>query len=1752
MKRALSGIPEGMAVSGGRAVAQAQTQTQLRRLEDKLDAASERNRGIALDLIHEIGATDSVAIMMRRLCEDAAHHDEDERVLLDGPGMADLLLDAKDLLSTEVPESPESFAVADASVAQGATVASSSASAESDVLQPAGGEEVSVFYPTMETGTSCVITLQTKVTAPGGKKSQIDTFLANLSNAYKGAMRDENSEAKLRISLIAEQGKGPQVQALEFRSERDYWGLVAAISRALVRKEEGVHWTGVCEIPTAASSADPSTASTAKKSLLGLLGVSKSRAQETDPDRIEVTGTRLRITSQGGGHVAYALELSSLRALALTSDWVEPKPYLLEIRLASEAEAAKGGMAGVNKHLGGTRLALMGTDLEPVLSPQYYHRSPAAGSTIGAGVNENILLPLSLKEVLECKSSNGLTSIAVLTGTKYNTVEATPSGIHTIPFGSFMVSSGASPRRASTLSFFAEGVGVGAGAGGSGGRGPPQSPPPPLRLNDPLVASVAITQEAPRRAVRIHIVGSTDIPSSRMGAPSAYCAVYLVDDKNQRISDAEAKTEVVKGNNPTWDKDIVLDGVVGLDNVSGVMITVKDSGGGLLKPLHLGQVVVPIGCFIEGHEARLCLPLEPTARMPQHILTLGEIHLTTQLVTLGGPGSYSGASTPAASPSNRGSVVSRSPEAATTSGRKRTTSSSAGLHSNSVVVSYTLRPAAAMGVWWPFRILGGGVQASGHLACRQSFLHLSLSPGHGGPLLNCLEARPAGHRQHPGMFVTIGWDKVLCAVALTESALMVTVSISRAVAAATVKGRPGSVSFDLELLVAPCPSRGLQEALLDRHELHAVRSELTQLVATVAKGTKQTVSAPAGRARQASIVGMGIGTATTTTTVGLAADAVLPVARIILDDLEKAALEALAEMSLCDTTAAAGPGEYGASGSPTVIVSLAPCAVSIALRKQRAIRKQARARLYQAQLIHTCRHLRNAPPFTVAGVQALVALDCTPVLEDAPIPAAALAAALAERQARLEDQAIGKITDYILCSADYWYPAGTPAPSMVSFSLAGAPPPGEGPSVDLSSPAVACLTEIVRGYHDTMRQLLAPYLSSAEAFKRTPGQEAKIAILQLIIQHNLEFDCRVRDKLRLLGLECTPPLTLLARYSLSDLVGWYSSSLVTETQTWLSKTLQNATLFRLNTANLPWDYEEVSGRLISALPETLQQQMNVYLHLVDKDVDTSRAGADPSATAVLLHVRERIIEAVGKCMLLLSDEYRRALQSKHWEQASRPGDDTEKNFSFLMAVCNDCLRVCSFQAAAQELGGGLPEAQGVVVAAFNGTAEIAVKHLVRVTFYDAQVLLADFTDYWAVPAEQATKTLLQTMSSFFLLMRPRLDERFVDRVVSACAEVCVLRFLLLLKDRAGRGKRFSVDEVRRYGGDVAAVKIFFEKAVMPWGQALSSSSGQAPPPTPALLVKQLSCLQDTAEMLVQPLGPPLKALMRVVAKETAPSKAGGLLVLACVIQLRPDGSGSAELEQAARSAVDEASKVPASWHPSQEEEVSLVQRVFGQPETRGQDSGGGALKQLREKASNALKFRKRKMEEEDLRVLQILGLDVNFTTSGSEEEWLSPQQEDDDRSSVAGSALGSVVMHIDEADLIMVTVSRIEVRGLHTASFFGSANPYVAVTLGGQRLKTSVAWNSSSGVAKWKTTTLTFRFARSRLPYARLQVQVFDKERVRRKRALGGVSVKLAGLDLFRIESFFALEGGEAAAAVGVGRSGEVFLSIDVGNREGV
>lgn len=138
----------------------------------------------------------------------------------------------------------------------------------------------------------------------------------------------------------------------------------------------------------------------------------------------------------------------------------------------------------------------------------------------------------------------------------------------------------------------------------------------------------------------------------------------------------------------------------------GVMIKVRDSAAGVFKHKHLGQVIVPISCFIYQTEATFCLPLESTTRMEgdrKGGSAIGQIHLTTQLMSLDAGTAIKGNSkAPFLKKSaGRASSARVSREVGSIDNQGQFTVS----ESISVSIGFSLRRASAWTTWWPMRVL---------------------------------------------------------------------------------------------------------------------------------------------------------------------------------------------------------------------------------------------------------------------------------------------------------------------------------------------------------------------------------------------------------------------------------------------------------------------------------------------------------------------------------------------------------------------------------------------------------------------------------------------------------------------------------------------------------------------------------------------------------------------------------------------------------------------------------------------------------------------------------------------------------------------------------------------------------------------------------------------------------------------------------------------------------------------------------------
>jgi hypothetical protein len=139
-----------------------------------------------------------------------------------------------------------------------------------------------------------------------------------------------------------------------------------------------------------------------------------------------------------------------------------------------------------------------------------------------------------------------------------------------------------------------------------------------LKYKEQRKMEIEILEKQFNKALRVYIKYAEGLSGAerRVSPPSAYCTVYLVGKNQEKLTSnhAEIRTEGLKSFSPEWNKEIILqDNKLGIDEVHGVMVLIRDGSSGILKHKHIGQILIPIGCFLQD-EASFCLPLEPSYR----------------------------------------------------------------------------------------------------------------------------------------------------------------------------------------------------------------------------------------------------------------------------------------------------------------------------------------------------------------------------------------------------------------------------------------------------------------------------------------------------------------------------------------------------------------------------------------------------------------------------------------------------------------------------------------------------------------------------------------------------------------------------------------------------------------------------------------------------------------------------------------------------------------------------------------------------------------------------------------------------------------------------------------------------------------------------------------------------------------------------------------------------------------------------------
>jgi len=635
-------------------------------------------------------------------------------------------------------------------------------------------------YPAGELVASSVLNL--------GKTQ--DSFVDMLISSYKSTNRQGVISSKRRISLITSKAK---TIVLEFtESELDYWHFIQSV-RQVATGTVDVSYTGKCRVPNkdvvmgdimgtnqgsdaggreansrpesvnltstpvaprrgsifggmmTPSASTPSGAGSVTSSALHsvevvgsqlvLTAASASRLMNRKPAFGSATAPVVNtgvdgstITTQPDGTVVLSFDLQNMKCMTLSDDYDAVRKYALEVsfhKLFNPLPDVKGK-----------------TELEPSkLHVRVHIKSEELGVCNYGG---RVMVPLTSKEVRSGIASAGAVQISVLhmgadsgpavagaaavsasplkllsgAADEVEEFEGNVVAEHFIPFGSLVEGAGAQPQtdRKQKDDETVDGV----------------------TLDKPTVIDMPLKPATRGYAARIFIKSAEGLINNPVSnsVPSAYCVVYLLNDKGEKltVNSVERRTHVVnKSNDPEWNTEILLqeEGCQGIGDATAVYIKIRDTGNSMLggkfgkSHVHLGGVSIPIGCFLDKVEANLTLPLENSYRMDEMIsknilsemTTLGFISVTTELVPvrdslknfLPESGTLTSGANMLTPPPKLIQPSNQTPSPMPPDARRKLSISSPesanSLLNQVVSVGYTLVETSPYRSWWPCRIL---------------------------------------------------------------------------------------------------------------------------------------------------------------------------------------------------------------------------------------------------------------------------------------------------------------------------------------------------------------------------------------------------------------------------------------------------------------------------------------------------------------------------------------------------------------------------------------------------------------------------------------------------------------------------------------------------------------------------------------------------------------------------------------------------------------------------------------------------------------------------------------------------------------------------------------------------------------------------------------------------------------------------------------------------------------------------------------
>lgn len=312
-----------------------------------------------------------------------------------------------------------------------------------------------------------------------------------------------------------------------------------------------------------------------------------------------------------------------------------------------------------------------------------------------------------------------------------------------------------------------------------------------------------------------------------------------------------------------------------------------------------------------------------------------------------------------------------------------------------------------------------------------------------------------------------------------------------------------------------------------------------------------------------------------------------------------------------------------------------------------------------------------------------------------------------------------------------------------------------------------------------LRRILELRLGDAASFERLDGFTNKTSLVKYVLENNNYFCSSAHTILGVLGLSsrhlpdtvkgrnAPDEMLLLNKREISNVISLYSNCVINETRMWLSKTLLHYLKSKTNKYDLPWDVEIVGSLYLSPIPETLRFQLNAFMsvcYVEDEEemlgqmvYSLSAAGVDMDARGyAMLMLNESVVKSILLSLHLVAEEYKLSLQRKHWDDAG-DGDERGSNLAFLVSVGNDCHRILQvhvpdvlriktpnhFDVLSLHFPEADKSAKGIndismsidkivesTAETFHDASATALKCITRLVFSDLTTVLFDFDNHW--------------------------------------------------------------------------------------------------------------------------------------------------------------------------------------------------------------------------------------------------------------------------------------------------------------------------------------------------------------------------------------------------------------------------------------